>query len=994
MRLHRLSITAFGPFPDTVEVDFDALSDAGLFLLTGPTGGGKSSVLDAICFALYGQVPGDRAAAKRLRCDQAPPGRTPEVVLECTLAGRRFRVVRSPAWQRPRKRGAGTTTQQASVTLTELVGDEWVHHTSRLDEAGDLLGGLLGMGLSQFTQVALLPQGRFQAFLRATSEERHKLLQRLFHAHRFEQVERWLRDHRLATGRESERLQQALSHLLHRVAETSATTIPDEPDPVGWATEVAAEAAAARHRAAAELETAAEAAGAAAQEAVTARTLADQQTRYAAAAAAWAELTGAETDHQHRVATLAAARRAAAVRPLHELATAARQDATAAARASHDQVAALAGDLPGRVEPGPLPRWEQQARERATALTAADARRRELDEEDRALADESATLVRLRDRLVALERSRAELPEELAAARAAREAAAAAGADLGAARHDLGVARGRQEAAGLLTSLEAELAGARDDLRLAIDRSQELTRRWLEIQEQRLSGLAAELAVTLAVGASCPVCGSDDHPHPAQAAPGAPDLAAEKQARSLVDDAETERHARESHVRDLTTRIALAREASGGADLATADAAVQEAAERLRALQALAGTAPEAAARVAELESALADLADQHQVMQLELGTREAAVTTRRDALLKAHEDLARVLADDPWPLSRADDVVAPDLRAARWRELADRCRAVAEGLRDLATREQSADAAAARAEQAAARAGFASAAAAAAAALDPADLDALTAEVEAHVTAVSTTRAVLDDPELAAAADRPEPDLDAVLAAETAADEVWRAAQSRHDRAAATAERLQRLATEVTEAAAAWRPVREEHEQVAALASFVDGKSPDNLHQMRLSAYVLGYRLAQVVAASNARLERMSDRRYTLVHTSRRGAGETRGGLSLGVRDDWSGEVRDPATLSGGEMFVVSLTLALGLADVISHEAGGTELDSLFVDEGFGSLDADTLEDVLTTLDSLRDGGRVVGVVSHVAEMRDRIPTQLRVHKSPTGSSLRLHLG
>ena len=161
----------------------------------------------------------------------------------------------------------------------------------------------------------------------------------------------------------------------------------------------------------------------------------------------------------------------------------------------------------------------------------------------------------------------------------------------------------------------------------------------------------------------------------------------------------------------------------------------------------------------------------------------------------------------------------------------------------------------------------------------------------------------------------------------------------------------------------------------------------------MRFSAYVLAYRLTQVVAAANLRLARMSDQRYSLEHTPHRGAGETRGGLSLQVRDDWSGESRDPATLSGGETFVVSLALALGLADVITQEsdsaAEGSRLETLFVDEGFGSLDADTLDDVMDTLDSLRDGGRVVGVVSHVAEMRDRIPTQLLVSKSRQGSTV-----
>ncbi|MDQ4055733.1 MAG: SMC family ATPase, partial [Actinomycetota bacterium] len=204
---------------------------------------------------------------------------------------------------------------------------------------------------------------------------------------------------------------------------------------------------------------------------------------------------------------------------------------------------------------------------------------------------------------------------------------------------------------------------------------------------------------------------------------------------------------------------------------------------------------------------------------------------------------------------------------------------------------------------------------------------------------------------------------------------------------------RLAELDTQLDAAVAAWRPVRDELELTAQLSGFVEGKAPDNRLQMRLSAYVLAYRLSQVVAAANLRLARMSDQRYSLEHTRHRGAGETRGGLSLQVRDDWSGESRDPATLSGGETFVVSLALALGLADVITDEsdsaAEGSRLETLFVDEGFGSLDADTLDDVMDTLDSLRDGGRVVGVVSHVAEMRDRIPTQLLVSKSRQGSTV-----
>jgi exonuclease SbcC len=170
-------------------------------------------------------------------------------------------------------------------------------------------------------------------------------------------------------------------------------------------------------------------------------------------------------------------------------------------------------------------------------------------------------------------------------------------------------------------------------------------------------------------------------------------------------------------------------------------------------------------------------------------------------------------------------------------------------------------------------------------------------------------------------------------------------------------------------------------------MSAFVEGKHPDNTLQMRLSAYVLSARLRDVVAAANERLGAMTDQRYTLEHAAVRGVGESRGGLSLSIRDQWTGESRDPATLSGGETFVTSLALALGLADVVTREAGGVAIETLFIDEGFGSLDPETLDDVMDTLDSLRDGGRAVGVVSHVPEMRSRIPTQLHVSKGRGGS-------
>ncbi|MFL6156297.1 MAG: SbcC/MukB-like Walker B domain-containing protein, partial [Marmoricola sp.] len=252
----------------------------------------------------------------------------------------------------------------------------------------------------------------------------------------------------------------------------------------------------------------------------------------------------------------------------------------------------------------------------------------------------------------------------------------------------------------------------------------------------------------------------------------------------------------------------------------------------------------------------------------------------------------------------------------------------------------------------------------------------------------------VLADPDVAAALAAAPVDLEGLTDRRARlAEEARLAASGRHS-AELRRDRVAVLSRDAADRLTAWAPLRERHRTVAELAALVEGKSVDNPLRMRLAAYVLAERLRQVVAAANERLAGMTDQRYALEHTDDRGVGEQRGGLSLRVRDDWNGETRDPATLSGGETFVVSLALALGLADTVAHEAGGTDIDTLFIDEGFGSLDADTLEDVMDTLDSLRDGGRVVGLVSHVPELRSRISTQLEVSKGRTGSSVRAAVG
>ena len=263
--------------------------------------------------------------------------------------------------------------------------------------------------------------------------------------------------------------------------------------------------------------------------------------------------------------------------------------------------------------------------------------------------------------------------------------------------------------------------------------------------------------------------------------------------------------------------------------------------------------------------------------------------------------------------------------------------------------------------------------------------------DIRAHEASAKAVTELLADPELAVPLDPPA-DTGAATAAADAAREHLDDALAAHDRAQHRAEQLAELAPRLTERLGQLKPLAARADEARALADLVAGQGANTL-RMTLSAFVLAARLEEVAAAASDRLLAMTSGRYSLIHTdARRGAG--RSGLGLLARDAWTGVDRDTSTLSGGETFLASLALALGLADVVSAEAGGTRIEALFVDEGFGSLDEETLDEVMTVLDGLREGGRMVGIVSHVAELKQRIPAQIRVHKGRSGSHLTQYAG
>ncbi|MFI1727675.1 AAA family ATPase [Streptomyces acidicola] len=992
MRLHHLDITAFGPFGGTQQVDFDELSAAGLFLLHGPTGAGKTSVLDAVCYALYGSVPGARHSSQglTLRSDHAAPTTRTEVRLELTVAGRRLEVTRQPPWERPKKRGTGTTLDKAQSWLREYdpVAGSWKDLSRSHQEIGEEISQLLGMSREQFCQVVLLPQGDFARFLRADAEARGRLLGRLFDTHRFAEAEKRLAERRRTTEAEVRAGDTELLADAHRMQQAAGDATPPPglaPGDPGLAEAVLAWAAVARSTARERLtiahcaRAAADSARAAAERTLDeVRELARLQRRFAEARERAGLLQERADSHRQAQARMERGRKAETVAPALELRDAAEAEHRRAA-ADETRVRALLPQAYAEAGAAGLAAAARKAAEELGGLESARraeqrlaglvAERADLDRQERADED---VLHEAESWLSGWDSARAALQSRI---ESAQEAATRA-EQLGVQRDP---ARGRLDAARLRDQLAGDTDAAHQRALASRERAVDARAHWLDLKEQRLRGIAAELAAKLADGEPCAVCGATEHPRPARKVAGHVGREAEEQAlaahqRADEESAEDER------------RLGVVREALAAATAEAGDTPTGQLAQQMAELE---EQHAEARRGASGLHSAQEELrrAEHERELRLAAGqeaaVRAASRVARRDTLdrekASLEDELARARGTADSVAARAAQL---ERQAALLTEAADTVRAAD----DSAQRLKDADA---RLADAAFRAGFDTPQAAAAALLDDAEHRDLQRRLDAWQSEEAAVRAVLAEADTAAAAQQPPADLHTAERAAEAAGRRLQDTVSAWDAAARRCTELDRLSARAAVSVRRLAPLREEYDRVAGMAGLAAGTSADNERKMRLEAYVLAARLEQVAAAATVRLRRMSAGRYTLVHSADR-AGRGRSGLGLHVVDAWTGRERDTATLSGGETFFASLALALGLADVVTDEAGGVRLDTLFIDEGFGSLDDQTLDEVLDVLDALRERDRSVGIVSHVADLRRRIHAQLEIVKGRSGSVVR----
>ncbi|TCL79134.1 MULTISPECIES: SMC family ATPase [unclassified Curtobacterium] len=985
MYLHRLELRAIGPYPDLVSIDFAALAASGVFLLEGPTGSGKSTIIDAVVFALYGGLAGSDASSDRLHSQHADPAVEPFVELVFETTAGTYRVRRTPQYDRPKQRGTGTVKQPASVQLFRLANPSDVAGepmSSRIPEVGVEIGRIVGLDRAQFLQTVVLPQGEFARFLRSPGEERRKLLQSLFGTQVYDRTADELAARRRAVQAEVDGADDRVRDALNRFAQAAGLDDADEtvvPSTVASVRAAADAAAAVRAAAAAAATTAAEH-----EQAVTARATALERragllVRRAtldddAPAVDAARSALALGERAARVATVADGLDAAVMRA---------DESTAAARSLRDRHGVTADADAVVLRRDALADDLSAVRHLVAVEDGAAARRSTIAE---ATADAEQIAEQLLERDAALDARPAERARIVEAARTAARTAA----DSDAAAHEVTRIRSlradlvaRDHAAQRVATAEQSVATARRSATdaLAAERA---------LRERRIAGLAGELGAALTTGDPCPVCGSTAHPSVATPQDDHPTTAA-------VDAAGDATRRADQHLADAASDLAVERaehqrlvDVVGTVDTAALDALTAAADERVRA-------AHDAAALVLQHERQRAEHDTTTGRLQRERNDLDARRTvlvstaladaerldTDLGTVTAALERLGALLDERPATLRTAVELLDERLEAYR---------AVAQADERVAAATRARDDRRAEVDRVLVDQDFADVAAARAGRLDPDSTDRLRARISAAEAERAVVVAGLAEPAVVAAADDSAErlDLDGARAgrqrAAAALDEAVAVAVSAVDRADA----VDRCATEVTRAIGARDETSARSRAVVRLADIANGVTAANPTGITLGTYVLMRRFEDVVAAANDRLRAMLAGRFTLETSDERESGSRarRTGLALAVHDHTTDTVRDPRSLSGGETFTVSLCLALGLADVVQAEAGGVSLGTLFVDEGFGTLDPETLDDVIGQLSRLTAGGRQVGIVSHVEELKQRIPERIAVRRTAAGGS------
>ena len=1035
MRILRLTMDAVGPFPGHEVIDFEAFSDAGRFLLSGPTGAGKSTIIDAIVFALYGKVSGGRDSSdSRIRSRYASEQAKTEVELIFSTSSGNYKVRRQPAYERVKKNGKGVTKQNAKAWLFKL--DEQLREVSepltKTSDVGTEITRIVGLSREQFTQTVVLPQGKFAQFLRSTSKDRQDLLQELFGTAIFEDLQLDL----VERARKVKKNQEALDATLRANLGVLASLLDEAPqldparclvyEPVpevdcefnpletAWDSRFKPLTPWLEHnQRCANLEVSAlrEQEDKLRSDFAYQRDLAARQERYLALTKEHEQLVAQGPAQRQRLAQIQALQALSDLKPWHEQLKQA-QDQQAVAQRQLSQALALEqleSDERAQAVLQPLDyRGAQALSVQLTAQVAAlnpqveleaglAGRRRDLQTKTQAHESANAKLAQGRER-------ENQLPTQIASKQELLEQLNEQAATLPTAQLAQEQATQTLKLAKAHEQLVKDQQQARKLQQLVALELKQASQKHKHMLEQWLSQSALNLAQNLVAGEPCPVCGATEHPAPATQ--GGENISQEQldQALEEVNEAQEEL----SQASEKVTKLAAQLEAQP-CQLSPAQAReqLQEAKAALAAAQQASEQARSCKTHIAELNAQFEALRADNQTAQTRLAgdakeiqllgekieADTASLSCEGFESVAAQVEYLSQLAAGLEQLAKAGQELdqckkraqqAADSFAAQWAHASESfadhsAKPAAPAPTDPAETEPTQAEPAQDTSVANAQDGYAQACQAFAGL----DLAALKATSASYEKSLSINQAALE--ELAGIELTPPP-LEQTQAQLEQAQAKTQACQTYASTWQAFAGQVNAQLAKLNELLARRSKASDKDGQLLALASAANG---DNQARLTLSAWVLQAHFRQVLVFANERLGVIGAGRYELINVdSEEDTRQQKQGLGLAVVDHLSGTTRSPRTLSGGESFYVSLALALALADVVATQNGGIEMNTLFIDEGFGSLDEGTLAEVMDVLGALHSGGRVVGIVSHVSELKRAIPAAVEVRPLLGGGS------
>ncbi len=1019
MRPVALEMHGFGPYAHSQKLDFRELADRPLFLIHGPTGAGKSSILDAICVALYGETSGDERKGNQMRSDHASPDHPTRVVFSFSTGGMIYTIDRTPAQDVLRKDGSGYRPVPQKVSMFEQSGedDEPRLIASRVGEVGEQVERLLGLRADQFRQVVVLPQGRFRELLTANSNEREKIFSTLFQTHHYRLIQDRLKERAREIRQGLDRLSQEQNLILESngVESPEALTrqVVEIEEEIRTLTAQHAEQTGVVTRARTALE--------------EARNANDKLNQVETARTELTRLTERAEEFDQQRSKLNLAQRAATLADAEKFMNdrIAEAETSETARDDIERRLALAVETLQKAETE-----AQQADEQKPQLDQMKQKQRDLEGLRPRIAAMAEAEKQERDAREKARACSAQHEELVQQHKAAGDNLEQAQKELQSARLQAGQVSGHEATRDHLSRLvqqRGELDKARTDLQQELE-SQEAAAIALETAETRLreaqqaldvmesawrDGQAAVIARRLEDEQPCPVCGSVHHPAPAASEREIPDEADLEAQRSNV---ETARHNRDQasnrkitidgQVQNLSERVSD-REGQLGDQVDTPLDQLQsrkaEGEEKFR-------IANEESERVESLSTTVDELVKSRDTLAEQITASEKArdEAHREEASASANLKAAeREIPEEYRSLEALD--AALEVTGTQITELSTRIEQAASSLDTAKTDHQtiSTQLTAARNEAAEDRKkaddavddfakrrlaqGFADYPAYQSAQLPAEDIQQLDTEIWSYDTQVSNAKHQLENAEKAATGLQ-KPDLEQLEDVLTTAEGhlsklVEELATQRNRR-----EQLQGAAKQLLDIAGRMEALNEKYKVAEYLSGVAIGDATYSTYRVSFERFVLSAFLDEVLDYATHRLYQMTTGRYRLIRKTEGGDRRRSTGLDLEIEDSWTGMSRDVSTLSGGEGFLAALAMALGLSEVVQSRSGGIRLQTLFVDEGFGSLDPDALDKSLTTLVDLQHG-RLVGIISHVPELQERIDARLMVETGRKGSHARFVL-